>query len=63
MAPKGYIEVNGTTLWETDDAVLIDCGWDETIWIPKSQLEDWPDIGDNGDVLMTEWIAGKKGVI
>lgn len=63
MAPKGYIDINGTVIHETDLAVLIDCGEDEPAWFPKSQLEEWPDRGENGEVLMSEWIATEKGVI
>lgn len=63
MAPKGYVEVNGTTEHETNMAVLIDVGLGDPVWFPKSQLEDWPDKGENGDVLMTEWIAEEKGVV
>jgi len=66
--PKGYIELNGTTLLIAADAVMFDFGIEEhgmpkSIWIPKSQLEDWPDKGENGEVLITEWIAGVKGLI
>ena len=63
MTIKGYITINGTTKHETEMAVLIDVGEDEPVWFPKSQLEDWPDLHENGDVMMTEWIAEEKEVI
>ena len=62
MAPKGLIAVDGTTIHETDEAVLVDCG-DGDVWFPKALLEDWTDVGDNGEVLMPEWLAVDKGVI
>ena len=61
--PEGWIEIQGTAKIETDDAVLIDFGGKKAEWIPKSQMEDWPDVGANGDVILTEWIAEEKGVI
>jgi len=26
-------------------------------------MEDWPNVGDSGEVLMQEWFAIKKGII
>lgn len=49
-------------LYETDLAILVLCD-EEEIWLPKSQLEEWPDIGEEGTVIMTEWIAEEKGLI
>jgi hypothetical protein len=37
-------------------AVQIDIGA-ALKWIPKSQMEDWPDIGFNGSVFIKEWIG------
>lgn len=63
MAPKGYIEIYGIVVHETELAVLIDCGLKDPLWFPKSHLEDWPDVGESGEILMTEWIAKEKEVI
>jgi len=60
---KSIIDLFGTTLYETDEAVMIDFGTGKGDWIPKSQMEDWPNVGDSGEVLMQEWFAIKKGII
>ncbi len=50
---------------ETDNAVLIyDPATDEDIWIPLSQVEEMHfDKNGNGTIVMSEWIARKKGLI
>ena len=63
MAPKGYVEIEATVLAETDMAVYADCGLDNSVWLPKSQLEDWPDVNDTGEILMPEWLAIEKDLI
>lgn len=35
----------------------------ESIWLPKSQLDDWPDIGKSGIVVMKTWLAVEKDLI
>lgn len=62
-APKGFTEINGTVLSETEMAIMVDFGMTHNVWLPKSQLEDWPDINKNGDVLMPEWLAEEKDLI
>ena len=57
-----YVEIIGTTLRETDDAVLIEFA-DGEVWLPKSQLEGWPDVGEEGDVVMPYWLAMDKELI
>ena len=59
---KNLIEVFGIVSAETDLAIKVDCGTG-IIWIPKSQLEDWPNINKSGEILMQEWIAKEKGII
>ena len=34
---------------ETDEAILIEVD-KEAQWLPKSQLEDWPRVGDSGEI-------------
>jgi len=59
---KSLIEIFGTVLSESDKAVRVDFGT-QTVWLPKSQLEDWPDVGQSGEILMKEWLAQEKGLI
>ena len=38
----------------------------EPIWIPKSQVDDRSDVyksGQIGTLMISEWIAGEKGLI
>ena len=50
---------------ETENAVLVyDFVKDEQHWIPLSQVESMHfDKEGNGRIVMTEWIAKKKGFI
>lgn len=50
---------------ETDNAVLIyDPASDEDIWIPLSQIEEMHfDKAGQGTMVMSEWIARKKGLV
>ena len=50
---------------ETDAAILIDYGGMEE-WIPFSQVEEiqrHPTDASHNSILMSEWIAEKKGLI
>jgi len=38
-------------------------GLSEEVWIPKSQLEEWPDEDDFGEVWIQEQIAKEKGIL
>ena len=54
-----------TALAETDKAVLclID---DEEVWIPQGQIHDDSEVwkkGDEGTLIVSEWIAMQKGLI
>jgi len=58
-----YVELRVSMVkHETDDAVLVEYEG-EDIWIPKSCLEDYPDVGDGGDILVQQWIAVEKGMV
>ena len=59
---KRLVDVFGTVIRETDLAILADCG-DGEVWLPKSQLEEWPDVDCDGEIVMTEWIAEQKGLV
>ena len=74
IKPKGYyrkpfsnskymVEIACSTIQETEKAVLIDIGLKEPVWLPKSQLEDWPDKGYDGEIILSEQYAKKKGLI
>ena len=47
---------------ETELAILVVID-DEEYWLPKSQLDDWPDIGDSGTVTIETWLAEQKELI
>lgn len=50
---------------ETDKAILCDFG-DKECWIPLSQVDDDSEIwqaGEEGTIIVSEWIAKEKGLI
>ena len=57
-----FVELIGTTKAETNLALLIEFAEGE-VWLPKSQLEDWPDKDEYGLVILPEWLAKDKGLI
>lgn len=65
---KNLVEIEASVVAETEEgkttvgAVRINAG-DKIVWLPKSQLEDWPDVGEYGTVLMPDWLAREKGLI
>jgi hypothetical protein len=75
MNNNGVSLGTGTLKHETDAAILVeldDSG--EEIWIPKSQVhddsevysidtEEGPDQGEDGKVVVSEWWAGKNGLV
>lgn len=49
---------------ETEGAILCDIDGDE-IWIPKSQIDESSEVSDDQDVgtlVVSRWIAEKKGL-
>lgn len=49
---------------ETDQALLCEIHG-EKVWIPKSQITDDSEVyeaGTEGDLVITHWIAEKKGL-
>ena len=58
-----WVSVDATVVIETDDAVAIDHGGTKITWLPKSQLEDWPDVSEYGEVLISRWLAEEKGLV
>lgn len=59
---KNMIEISATVIHETDMAIFIDDG-DNEVWLPKSQLEDYPDVDETGIVTLPEWLAKDKELI
>ena len=47
---------------ETDLAILVKMDGND-IWLPKSQLDDWPDVGDSGTIIIKTWLAEEKELI
>lgn len=51
----------------TNKAILVDIpGCLSPLWIPQSQIEDDSEVwkeGDEGDLVVTEWIAEKKDLL
>lgn len=56
-----YMPIDVETIEETDEAVLFDDG-DGQFWVPKSCMEEWPDIGDSGVAMVAEWFCEKEGL-
>ena len=57
-----YAEIDVETIGETELAVRFNDG-DRKFWIPKSCLEDWPDVGETGTALVIRWFAEKEKLI
>lgn len=49
-------------LRQTAKAILVTDG-DIEVWLPKSQLEEWPAVGKTGEIEVPEWLAEKKGLV
>ncbi len=50
---------------ETEKALLCNIEGEE-IWIPKSQILDESEViekGDEGSLIITQWIASEKGLV
>jgi len=57
-----FAELDVMVIGETDEAVRFDDG-DEQFWIPKSCMEDWPDMNQTGTALIQMWFAEEKELI
>jgi len=58
------VEVFGTIVAETDEAILLFDGIEEA-WLPLSQIEydDRNDIGDDFVVEVPKWLTFEKGFV
>lgn len=58
-----YAEIDAKNTGETKGgAVWFDDG-DKKFCIPKSVMEDWPDIGKTGTILVERWFAENEELI
>jgi len=62
----GYDKSDGEVIHASDDAILFKEEGGEKYWVPKSQIHDNSEVWKKGDVgilIVTEWLARKKGWI
>lgn len=60
---KKYIELDVENTGETKGgAVWFDDG-DKKFCVPKSLMEDWPDIGETGTALIEEWFVIQEELV
>lgn len=58
-----YVELDVKNTGETKGgAVWFDDG-DKKFPVPKSVMEDWPDVGETGTALIAVWFAEQEGLI
>lgn len=57
-----YAEIDVENIGETKKAVWFDDG-DKKFPVPKSVMEDWPDVGETGTAMIKIWFAEKEGLI
>lgn len=62
-----YLIENASIKIETEEAILVEAeDFDEDTWIPQSQVHEDSEIwkeGQNGALILKDWIAGKLGLI
>jgi hypothetical protein len=58
----GYIELTLEVVAETSQAIRVKDGFTYA-WLPKSVCEDWPDLGETGEVILLESFAIDKGLV
>ncbi len=56
------VELELEVVHETADAILVFDG-DDQIWIPKSLLDEWPEVGETKTIEIPEWFAEEKGLV
>ena len=47
---------------ETDQAILVVIDGEDH-WLPQSQLDEWPDVGESGTIMIKTWLAEERGFI
>ena len=69
MLPDGSIPVPvdvEKVIARSSKAILCDFGDGVREWIPYSQIDTESDVmepGDSGEILISRWLAAKKGLI
>lgn len=62
---EGYSMGEGKCIRETDAAILVRVDGEQH-WIPKSNISDDSEVyknGDEGGVVITQWLAEQKGFV
>lgn len=64
---KDPVEIEAEYVHETDNAVLVDIGNEDSQWVPKSLLTDFQGYthaeGDMIEIYVEEWFAKKNDMI
>lgn len=51
---------------ETSKAILVLVDGDEKVWLPRSQVSESSEVrreGDEGNLVIPEWLAEEKGLL
>ncbi len=59
---KGYVEIDVEVVGMSEKAVRFNAG-DGDFWIPKSVMEDYPDLFETGTALVEKWFAIKEELV
>ena len=59
---KEFVEIDARNTGERPFSVWFFDG-DRRFNIPKSVMEDWPDVGDDGTIMVERWFAEQEGLI
>lgn len=62
MSRPQEVEIKCRFIRETEAAVLIKVDGDEH-WIPLSQVSEMHKVGDDGRIVVAQWVASQKGFI
>ena len=58
------LTVYGDIVQETEDAILVECGGDEAVWLPKSQIEYDGERGDTDvEISLPVLLAEKNSLV
>jgi len=62
MEEFSWVELECENKAETPEAVLLDFG-DKEVWIPKSQMDLWPEKEEGGIAAIRWWKAYEQDLI
>lgn len=60
---KEYAEIDVKNTGETDGGAVWFHDGDKSFCVPKSLMEDWPDVGYEGTAMVELWFAIKEEII